>query len=63
MATAHKFKSQSGKTFTAEKVGDRYLINGVAKAEKQFGYFLPVGTEAGCIDDAAAWVGFLSVGI
>lgn len=46
MATAHKFKSQSGKTFTAEKVGDRYLINGVAKAEMQFGYFRLGGTEA-----------------
>lgn len=42
----HQFTSKSGKTFTAEKVGDRYLINGVAKAQKQFGYFLLVGAEA-----------------
>lgn len=46
MATAHKFQSQSGKTFTAEKVGDRYIINGIAKAEKQFCYFLLLGVEA-----------------
>lgn len=42
----HQFTSQSGKTFTAEKVGDRYLINGVAKAQKQFGCFLLVGADA-----------------
>lgn len=42
----HQFTSQSGKTFTAEKAGDRYVINGVAKAQKQFGFFLLVGTEA-----------------
>ena len=46
MATAHNFLSKTGKNFTAEKVGDRYLINGVALAKKEYGYFLLVGAEA-----------------
>jgi hypothetical protein len=43
---AHEFTSQSGRVFTAEKRGEKYIINGCAVAEKNFCWFGVNGLEA-----------------
>jgi hypothetical protein len=42
----HEFKSQAGRVFTAEKRGEKYIINGCAVANKNYMYFEIKGVEA-----------------